>query len=299
MKQIAVIITLLASCVLCYKNEYPVPIPAGGRNAVHGWLILPWEQPEPKEPTTKVSAWFVHHTPEFWTDSPHNFQLILGGTLTPMSVAENITDIIPLPYPPSAELLVDEFTFTPPPPFSLNDLLSGGIKQLIGVFFNGSFDTPYERVAEAIATLDITSMPTATWLNISSAIVPYTFQRYLSYPRSATVETQGQQHYYLSHEIHAAPDFDSVIHVTIDLDTCSCSSCSATQQQEMLTQIHQAGAEWEMVDFKNTLSDRLTAENAPKPFNANLLGWEEPVTCSMSFLEEIHCVVGPGFFNKC
>ena len=104
---------------LVFGFDYPVPIPPGGRFAVHGWLILPWDQPYPKDPSTPISGWFVHHTPEFWTNSPHNFQLIIGGTLTPMSVAENQTIAIDLPYPPESNLLVNEFTFTPPPPFSL------------------------------------------------------------------------------------------------------------------------------------------------------------------------------------
>eukprot|EP01111_Echinosteliopsis_oligospora_P015841 TRINITY_DN6397_c0_g1_i1.p1 TRINITY_DN6397_c0_g1~~TRINITY_DN6397_c0_g1_i1.p1 ORF type:complete len:151 (+),score=32.00 TRINITY_DN6397_c0_g1_i1:24-455(+) len=129
---ISVVLLPLIISITAALGQYPVPIPSGGRMAVHGWLILPWDQVEPvNDPTTPVPAWFVHHTPEFWTDSPHNFQIILGGTLTPMSVAENTTDVIPLPYPPASDLLVDEFTFTPPPPFSLNDLLSGDIKKII------------------------------------------------------------------------------------------------------------------------------------------------------------------------
>lgn len=47
--------------LLGYVSAYPVPIPPGGRNAVHGWLILPKDQPAS---SINVSAWFVHHTPE-------------------------------------------------------------------------------------------------------------------------------------------------------------------------------------------------------------------------------------------
>jgi len=150
--------------------QYPVPIPAGGRNAVHGWLILPWDQSYPNDPLIPIYAWFVHHTPEFWTDSPHNFQIILAASIIPMSTADGETFAIDLPYPPESEMLVNEFTITPPPPFSLNNLLSGELTQLIGVVYNGSFDTTYERIPLAIATLDILELTTAVWLNISSAI---------------------------------------------------------------------------------------------------------------------------------
>ena len=40
-------------------------------------LILPWDQETPTDPTTPIGAYFVHHTPEFWTDSPHNFQRMM------------------------------------------------------------------------------------------------------------------------------------------------------------------------------------------------------------------------------
>lgn len=111
-------LVLIILPAIIFATSYPVPTPAGGRNAVHGWLILPVDQPVPTNPAIPVPAYFVHHTPEFFTDSPHDFQLILYGTITPLSVAENISQVIDIPYPPTAPLVVDEFTITPPPPFS-------------------------------------------------------------------------------------------------------------------------------------------------------------------------------------
>jgi hypothetical protein len=46
----------------------PVPTPVGGRLAVHGWLILPFDQ-EITSPYSPVEAYLVHHTPEFPADS--------------------------------------------------------------------------------------------------------------------------------------------------------------------------------------------------------------------------------------
>ena len=212
-----------------------------------------------------------------------------------MSVAENQTFVIDLPYPPQSELLVDEFTFTPPPPFSLNDLLSGRIEQLVGVVYNGSFDTLYERVPIALATLDITEMPTAIWLNISNQIPNYEQLRYFSYPRSRSVQTSGNADFYMSHEIHSMntnPDFDQVIHTQIDLDSCTCKSCSSVS--EMFTLLSKPGIEWEIPSIKNSLSNRLMA---PQKVVAALT--EQMIQCNMIVLEEIHCVVGPAFANRC
>lgn len=285
------IVALIA--VVAAAPRYPVPTPAGGRNAVHGWLILPWDQPNPQK-ATPITAWFVHHTPEYWTDSPHNFQLILGGTLTPLSVAENETNPIDLPYPPAANLLVDEFTFTPPPPFSLNDLLVGKIDQLLGVVYNGSFDTLYERIPIAIARMNIQQMPTAIWLNISSAIPNLPQMRYFSYPRSAKPMANGNAHFYLSHEIHSMntnPDFDQVIHATIDIGSCICKGCT---QQEMLSAIWTPGAEWEILGLANSMSNRLMGSTKQWPVRL-----EGVIDCQMVVLEEIHCVVGPAFAHRC
>jgi len=270
--------------------------------AVHGWLILPWEQPVPssQHPAVPVSAWFVHHTPEFWTDSPHNFQIILQGTMTPMSTADNETFPIDIPYPPASDMLVDEFTITPPEPFSLNDLLTGKIQQLIGVVYNGSFDTPYERYAVAIATLDIQQLTTATYLNISGAISNYDQMQYLSYPRNPGFTSgESTQHFYLSHQIHSAPDFDQVVHVTTDTQSCTCTTCGASSSLTDL--ISAPGAAWAIDGLPNDITDRLLPNTATGSFSASLMGTPDGtnVACKFEVLEQIHCVVGPGFSGNC
>eukprot|EP01125_Pyxidicula_operculata_P019498 TRINITY_DN7081_c2_g2_i1.p1 TRINITY_DN7081_c2_g2~~TRINITY_DN7081_c2_g2_i1.p1 ORF type:complete len:306 (-),score=36.01 TRINITY_DN7081_c2_g2_i1:13-930(-) len=292
-------VTLLASNVVSFKHtkQFPVPLVPGERNAVHGWLILPTEQEAPfSDPTTPVDAWFVHHTPEFWTDSPHNFQIILFGTIVPLSVAENLTVAINLPYPPATPLLGTEYTITPPPPFSLNDLLLGNITSLLGVVYNGSFDTSYERIADSIAQLTIYDLTTAVYLDNSSSIQPYPEMRYLSYPRKPD-SFIGEQHYYLSHEIHSAPDFDQVIHIVVNVDDCVCSGCPS--DFEKYTYIQQPGVEWAIPDLPNTLEERLlpsqnyvTSVLLTAPSNVK-------IQCKWLVVEEIHCVVGPDFFNIC
>eukprot|EP01119_Soliformovum_irregulare_P025463 TRINITY_DN9446_c0_g1_i1.p1 TRINITY_DN9446_c0_g1~~TRINITY_DN9446_c0_g1_i1.p1 ORF type:complete len:297 (+),score=27.42 TRINITY_DN9446_c0_g1_i1:87-977(+) len=276
------LLVLLSISSICFS--WPVPLPAGGRMAVHGWLILPWEQPNPKN-SDPISAWMVHHTPEFWVDSPHNFQIILGATLTPV----NGTNLSLLPVPPMTNMVTNEFTFTPPPPFSLNDLLVGQLTTLYGKVFNGSFDTMYPRITIALGQLDITSMPTATYLNISSAIPNYPVMRYLSYPRNPSVSLSGKQDYYLSHEIHSAPDFDQVVHITLDLDSCT------QMDQSSAEAIHLPGTSWIINGLKNDISLRLKADDV---ISATLVSSPD-VTCKGIVLEEIHCVVGPGFSDRC
>jgi hypothetical protein len=172
-------------------SSYPVPIPHGGRMAVHGWLILPMETYNQPNASAPIPSYFVHHTPEFWTDSPHNFQIIIQGSLVPIATTQNETYPIDIPIPPKYNLLQNEYTITPPPLFSLNDLLAGEITQLNGVVFNGSFDTTYERVPISLGTLNIGDLVTAVYLDNSTSIKPYDTLQYYSYPRNIKVVTQG------------------------------------------------------------------------------------------------------------
>jgi hypothetical protein len=111
---------------------------------------------------------------------------------------------------------VYEYSFTPPSPFSLNDLLSGQTTSLRGVYYNGSFDTPYERQASSLATLDIREMTTAVYLNETEQ-EGFQYLQYLSYPRGG----MDSNHFYFAHEIRAQPDFDHIVHGQI-------SSCLGT-----------------------------------------------------------------------
>jgi hypothetical protein len=199
-------------------ESYPVPIPAGGRRDVHGWLILPTEQSRPVDPTTPLTAWFSHHVPEFWTDSPHNFQIILKGRLYPSESVEGELFVLDINYPPETDSLIYEFSFTPPSPFSLNDLLRGSLTKLNGVYYNGSFDTPYERDPKSLATLFVDELTTAVYLS-EYETNSFKSLQYLSYPRGNATSS----HFYLAHEIHAQPDFDHIGHGLI-------SDCSSKEE---------------------------------------------------------------------
>lgn len=293
LKSILIQLSILV-IALRINAQYPVPIPPGGRMSVHGWLILPWDTNTTSGP---IQAWFSHHVPEFWTDSPHNFQIILNGLLTPLSCfnTEPVPQPIPIPYPPQDSLLQYEYTITPPPEFSLNDLLLGTLTELKGSVYNGSFDTSYERIPLALGTLTVRELTTAVYLNESTSIPSYPELRYLSYPRdmSASGSTKRIQHLYFAHEIHSVPDFDHIFHATLDTSQCQCEK-SFCDINEMLGQIRTPGVEWAFPTLTNDLKNRLLPPTVIKGRITN-----GPVLCPVSVLESIHCMVGPGFDKRC
>ena len=288
---------LLTTCILIVNAQYPVPIPPGGRMSVHGWLILPWDTNITDGP---VQAWFSHHVPEFWTDSPHNFQIILNGLLTPLACfnTEPTPQPIPIPYPPRDNLVEYEYTITPPPEFSLNDLLLGTLTELKGVVYNGSFDTSYERIPLALATLTVRELTTAVYLNESKLIPNYPELRYLSYPRdmSPSADTKPFQHVYLAHEIHSVPDFDHIVHASIDTTRCHCETGlpSLCTTEQILKDIRTPGVEWAFPSLINNLQNRL---QPPMVIRGRITSG--PVLCPITILESIHCMIGPGFDKNC
>lgn len=282
---------------LVINAQYPVPVPPGGRTAVHGWLILPWDT---NTTNGSIQAWFSHHVPEFGIDSPHNFQIVFNGLLTPLSCfnTEPIPQPIPIPYPPQDELIQYEYTITPPPAFSLNDLLLGTLNELKGVVFNGSFDTSYERIPLALGTVKVRELTTAVYLNDSKSIPSYPDLRYLSYPRdmSPNGDTKPFQHMYYVHELRSAPDFDHIVHARIDTTQCHCDTKSSIlcDNQKVLEFIRTPGVEWSFPTLTNDLKNRLLP---PLTIRARITSG--PVLCPVTVLESIHCMIGPDFEKKC
>jgi hypothetical protein len=201
---------------------------------------------------------------------------------------------IPLNYPPSAPLLIDEFTVTPPPAFSLNNLLNGDIKWLAGSVYNGSFDTTYDRIPTNIGNVTIEQLTTAVWLNVSAE--PFPTLQYLSYPRQQAshvpgkphMSLQGELHLYMAHQIHAPPDFDQVIHVVVDPTQCSGSE---TLLEDILT----PGAAWQFPGTVNDINHRFM----PSADKRKGLLLNSKIACNFVVLEQLHCVPGPDFGARC
>lgn len=276
----------LSQIVLSVSSHSGPPLPVGGRRDVHGWLILPFDQLK-ADPTAPLRAWFSHHVPEFWLDSPHNFQIILEGLLYPLPSVENEYFGFNLPYSPAEDRLVYEYSFTPPSPFSLNDLIRGDLKLLNGVFYNGSFDTPYQRIPDTLAKLEILNLTTVTYL-YEYEPVSFSNLQYLSYPRGPT--SPGD--YYLAHEIKAQPDYDHVVHGVF-------TECHINGQHisiEEISQYSPPGSSWTFPARGNELEDRLKGGETVK---THLVGTNNGMECSFYVKETIHCMIGPGFMENC
>jgi hypothetical protein len=275
------------------SSIYPVPTPAGGRMDVHGWLILPIELHAETGNETRLvrPAWFSHHVPEFWHDSPHNFQIIFRGTITPTQAVFPSAPLQPLglPTPAGDDLLTYEYSITPPSAFSLNDLLNGDIKALYGVYYNGSFDTPYDRIPESLSVATVEHLTTAVYLD-EFEDRGFPNLAYLSYPRALQeISKHESDHVYLAHNIHAQPDFDHVVHGRI-------SDCSSSGKKIQVSKvIKRPGISWEVVGIPNTLENKLKAGQVVSIHSME----DTEVTCQLTVLESIHCMIGPGFMDNC
>jgi len=293
--QIVVFVIIIVICIAVVHCSYPVPIPPGGRFGSHAWLIMPTDQPKPTNAAAQpVQGWFMHHTPLFGADSPHNFQIIFNGSLSPLSIADNITYPISMPYPPKDNSFNNEYTLSPPVDFSLNDLLSGKITRLLGPVTNGSFDTASQEDI-AVAYLNINHLTTAVWLNDSSKVIPFPNMRYLSYPRSSFNIT-GIQYFYFVHEIHTAPDFDQAALVQVAMDSCYCEGF-CPYNSLLYDLIYTPGISWEIVGHPNDVKHRLVAKNV---FPAQIVYKKDAViTCKIQVVEQFHCTLGPVFADPC
>jgi len=274
---------------LTTKLTYPVPTPPGGRLDVHGWLLLPIQSLSDKE----MFAWCSHHVPEFYEDSPHNFQIIALCTIQslPHIYPLSSSSYYPLQPPVPPLSLDNEWTLTPPPPFSLNDLLNGDIAILQGTLYNGSFDTSYEREANNIASLTFNNLVTSNWLNYSLDVPPYPVLSYYSYPRMTTGNTNEL---YLSHAILVQPDYDQILYGSMQFNSCNCSG----QCDNILNSINQPGIFWQIPNRSNGLDYRLKNDEMIDMLTivGNNTG---KITCPFHVTRIIHCMYGAGFDMNC
>eukprot|EP00455_Lapot_gusevi_P044925 TRINITY_DN5689_c0_g4_i3.p1 TRINITY_DN5689_c0_g4~~TRINITY_DN5689_c0_g4_i3.p1 ORF type:complete len:170 (-),score=43.60 TRINITY_DN5689_c0_g4_i3:9-518(-) len=162
---------------------------------------------------------------------------------------------------------------------------------------NGSFDTPYPRVVMTSGVFVINQLTTVHYLN-ETASDAFPSMPYLSYPRSTQPpSTTTLSHFYFSHLIHVEPDFDQVIHGTIDFNTCAAPSISLPAS--VPAAMNKPGATWVVPHLTNDLAHRLAPGH-----NVNVVlmtndAATNGTSCMMHVLEEIHCVVGPGFGDNC
>jgi hypothetical protein len=269
-----------------------------GRNDVHGWLWLPKDTVQSsREPVSIVEGYWYHHTPEFGTQSPHDFEIMVEASLS------LDTPVKGLPLPPEVPVMSTEYVFTPPA-FSLDELITGETKAYYGHFTNGSFDTA-QYYTLSNGTLTVNKISTVHYLYDGQSNATIAEQAYLSYPRSSGKPVNSKLHLYWLHLLWSgrgtgeagshAPDYDQMVHVTIDLDSCNWmhgdSPIDATQVGATFT-----------TDMPNQLSNRLhTGTHRVTLQTEHSRGQDNKTktSCVATVMEELHCVVMPDSLTKC
>lgn len=296
--------TLLSLLALIYLSsaQRSLPLPARdipsnlnpplkqGRVDVHGWLWLPWDTPTHGVQAKTLKGYFYHHTPEFWTNSPHDFEIMAAAELFLDNAVEG------LPIPPKSQLVGTEYVFTPPA-FSLDLFITGKVPNYYGKFTNGSFDT-HQRYLLSNGHLTVTELITVKYLE-QNATAGYSELPYYSYPRNPTVATTSLEgtevHLYFLHLLEQSPDFDQIVHVTVDPSSCN------WRGGDSFTDLVAPGATFVVPNSNNNVYERLSASTAPLVVNlmTDATRNSEHTQCSMIVVEEIHCVVVPNSFDNC
>jgi hypothetical protein len=248
------------------------------RVSVHGWLWLPTDELS-SSPPSQLSGFFVHHTPEFFKTSPHNFQIVVHGVL---QLNQSVRH---LPTLPKHSYVRTEYVLSPPQ-FSLDDLLSHTLRSISGPFSNGSFDTP-QRYVLASAKLNFTVV-TARYLSSTTTqqFPQPVFTSYVAYPSTDRL--------YWMHVMQQSPDFDQVLHVA--LRRC------IFRGGDSVKDIVLPSATWAVLGRNNTVGTRLRAGDSIRAAlmtaqaNGSIL---QATQCSVVVLEEIHCVTVPDSFTPC
>jgi hypothetical protein len=321
---------LLAAAVTAAPPLESLPVPAHdipslspplghARSDVHGWLWLPIDggaKATKASAVTELKGWWYHHTPEFWNYSCHNFEIMVAATLTLDH------PVVGLPLPPATERLSTEYVFTPPA-FSLDELITGEALSFYGHFTNGSFDTKQYYILSN-GTIKVEEVTTVhyLWDDQHTAVSPMLQQAYLSYPRavqpttgasspaglkhafqpvndttdgglSAGPATAAVHHLYWLHVLRRAPDYDQVVHVTVDAASC------LWQHGDSVADVAAAGATFGTT-LANDVQHRLFAgTHAVTLFTERSRGSKTKTTCNATAVEEVHCVVMPDSFAKC
>ena len=271
-----------------------------GRHDVHGWLWLPIDDGAnasvAAQPVSELRGYFYHHTPEFWSDSPHNFEIMISATL------KLDHGVAGLPLPPTDSVLNTEYVFTPPA-FSLDELITGSASSFYGHFTNGSFDTPqYYILSNGTMTVDDVTTAHYLWDDSRLPVPDMLQQAYISYPRAVTpgarvAETSRSSnavaHLYWLHILQRAPDYDQIVHVT--LDTLTCEWRHGDTAEDALG----SGANFG-TDFQNDVLHRLpTGNHTVQLLTDASRNFTDKTTCQVTVVEEVHCVIMPDSFAKC
>jgi hydroxyacylglutathione hydrolase len=245
------------------------PLPPDQRVSTHGFILMP---------TDASGCVWLSHKPMF--QSPHDFQLVFLAHITNSSVD-------PVPLPTNISQLNTQWTIEPDR-WSLNNLINGDLTSFRTKLYRGDFEQGGTYLCDVTINI-IEPLLTVIQLNASN-IEPYQPLRYMSYPLSMSTTRIDV---YLLHQIRVQPDFDSIVHATINPINCT-TDIDRTQLVDLL---EQTDNEWAFPGINNTVSDRLT--RASRFVRAELLGDIYSTICMMYIVEEIQCTIGPDFYDDC
>jgi hypothetical protein len=212
-------------------------------------------------------------------------------------ILENTTSVAQFPFPPAAPLLGTEYVLSPPA-FSLDELILHTLPaaKMAGKFSNGSFDTK-QRYTLSQGRLNLVGPPIEVHYLNESIVQGYSTLPYLSFPRKVggNEAPSGVQHLYWVHLLEKSPDFDQVVHVTIDLASCDWASAHAPAD------LVRIAATFVVQDSTNVVTKRLYPSAADPLYTVHLMTNTSsvPSVCTMRVLEEVHCVTVPDSFANC
>lgn len=248
-------------------------LPPNGRHSGHGFFILPMD---------RLGYVWITHKPAF--ESPHDYQLVFLAYLT------NST-IDPLPFPTNVTRLNNKWSLMSES-MSLNNLINGNLTTFRSELYVGDFEQSGTFLGNVTVNI-IHPLLTVVQLN-ESEIEPYQTLRYTSYLLTNSTLTNEQViHFYFLHQIRVQPDFDTVVHVTINPANCT-TDIDRNQLNDLL---EQSGNQWAFHGIENDAADRLT--RATVGVRAQLLGDVYSTSCPVHIVEEIQCTIGPDFSEDC
>ncbi|UJR33498.1 hypothetical protein I4U23_020943 [Adineta vaga] len=254
-------------------SELP-PLTPGERVSVHGFIILPLDQ---------LGYVWISHKPMF--RAPHDFQLAFLGLVTNSTVN-------PLPLPTNITQLSNQFTIEPLQQWSLNDLINGNITNFRTKLYTGNFEQGGRYLCDVTINI-IRPLLTVVQLN-ETEVESYQPVSYSSYLLSnSTLTTDNRIHVYLLHQIRVQPDFDSIVHATINPADCT----TDIDRNQLSNLLQQNGNQWAFPGIENDIGDRLT--RASGSVRAQLLGDIYNTICKINVVAEIQCTIGPDFYEDC
>jgi hypothetical protein len=235
-------------------SELPL-LPSNERISNHTFILMPLD---------RLDYVWISYKPMFHTSL--DFQFVFLATITNDSLLRlaNITKF-------NKQWTIESYKL------SLNNLINGNLSSFQTKLYQGD----NEKYLDDITINLIQPFLTIIQLNLSE-IEPYQPLRYLSYLLSNSIKSQI--HLYLLHQIRVGPDFDGIVHVSINPMNCT----TDIQRNKLNNLLEKNGNEWAFPGFDNDVSNRLTSTSGY--VRAQLLGDIYSTVCTMQIIEEIQCI---------